>query len=193
MPRAASRRSALREATWLASHRGRAYTEFGAEWVMMPFNVAQSESRDARRGRIRARARRAAEARQWQDSSSRRGRTRRRAVRRATTRRRNRSKRATSPGPRWSRAASTIDRATRYRRRSAAPHALSRCRRSRPALARRKAPRVEVRRSSRAARRARAARPRASRRSGARNPGLVAELLQQREPLLLRENGVCHG
>jgi putative peptide modification system cyclase len=33
---------ALKEADWLASHRGRAYTEFGAEWVMTSFNVVES-------------------------------------------------------------------------------------------------------------------------------------------------------
>jgi putative peptide modification system cyclase len=58
---------ALKEATWLASHRGRAYTEFGAEWIMAPFDVAEANLAmlDAA-GYARA-AGRAAEARQWQD------------------------------------------------------------------------------------------------------------------------------
>ena len=34
--------NALTEAKWLASHRGRAFTEYGAEWVMTAFNVAES-------------------------------------------------------------------------------------------------------------------------------------------------------
>jgi putative peptide modification system cyclase len=34
--------AAAAEATWLSSHRGRAYTEYGSEWVAMPFNVMQS-------------------------------------------------------------------------------------------------------------------------------------------------------
>lgn len=33
---------ALREAQWLAKHRGRAYTEWGAEGILTPFNVAET-------------------------------------------------------------------------------------------------------------------------------------------------------
>jgi class 3 adenylate cyclase/TolB-like protein len=33
---------ALDEADWLASHRGRAYTEYGSEWVLTAYNVAES-------------------------------------------------------------------------------------------------------------------------------------------------------
>jgi putative peptide modification system cyclase len=34
--------AALDEARWLAAHRGRAYTEYGSEWALVPFDVAQS-------------------------------------------------------------------------------------------------------------------------------------------------------
>lgn len=35
-------KAARDEARWLASHRGRAYTEFNADWVARPYNVAQT-------------------------------------------------------------------------------------------------------------------------------------------------------
>jgi len=35
--------AALAQAEWLAAHRGRAYTEYNADWVARPFNVAQSD------------------------------------------------------------------------------------------------------------------------------------------------------
>ena len=35
--------AALEHARWLASHRGRAYTEYNADWVARPFNVAHSD------------------------------------------------------------------------------------------------------------------------------------------------------
>lgn len=35
-------KNALEQARWLASHRGRAYTEYNSDWIMRPFNVAQS-------------------------------------------------------------------------------------------------------------------------------------------------------
>jgi hypothetical protein len=35
--------SALREAQWLASHRGRAYAEQSPRFVLMPYNVAESD------------------------------------------------------------------------------------------------------------------------------------------------------
>jgi putative peptide modification system cyclase len=35
-------RNALDEANWLSSHRGRAYSEYGSEWVLTAFNVAES-------------------------------------------------------------------------------------------------------------------------------------------------------
>lgn len=34
--------NALEQARWLAGHRGRAYTEYNSDWIMRPFNVAQS-------------------------------------------------------------------------------------------------------------------------------------------------------
>ncbi|MGH8173091.1 MAG: putative peptide modification system cyclase, partial [Rhodanobacteraceae bacterium] len=34
--------AALDTARWLATHRGRAFTEYGSEWVLVPFDVAQS-------------------------------------------------------------------------------------------------------------------------------------------------------
>jgi len=34
--------AALEQAAWLAAHRGRAYTEYDSEWLLMPFNVAYS-------------------------------------------------------------------------------------------------------------------------------------------------------
>jgi len=36
-------KAALEQARWLASHRGRAYTEYNADWVARPFNVVQSD------------------------------------------------------------------------------------------------------------------------------------------------------
>jgi putative peptide modification system cyclase len=33
---------ALKQAAWLSAHRGRAYTEYGSEWVMTAFNVVES-------------------------------------------------------------------------------------------------------------------------------------------------------
>lgn len=39
---AGQRDKALEEAGWLAAHRGRAYTEYGSEWALVPFNVATS-------------------------------------------------------------------------------------------------------------------------------------------------------
>jgi tetratricopeptide (TPR) repeat protein len=38
----ADRTSALAEARWLASHRGRAYAEYNSHWTLKPFNVLQS-------------------------------------------------------------------------------------------------------------------------------------------------------
>jgi len=35
--------SALREAKWLANHRGRAYAEYNQAWTLTPFNIAQSD------------------------------------------------------------------------------------------------------------------------------------------------------
>lgn len=35
--------SSIREARWLASHRGRAYAEYNKGWALTPFNVAQSD------------------------------------------------------------------------------------------------------------------------------------------------------
>ncbi|MBO9661649.1 putative peptide modification system cyclase [Dokdonella sp.] len=35
--------AALKQAEWLAKRRGRAYTEYNADWVARPFNVAQSD------------------------------------------------------------------------------------------------------------------------------------------------------
>jgi len=58
---------ALREATWLASHRGRAYTEFGAEWVMTPFNVAQANLAMLDAADYARAAGDAVKARDWQD------------------------------------------------------------------------------------------------------------------------------
>jgi putative peptide modification system cyclase len=58
---------ALEEATWLASHRGRAYTEFGAEWVMAPFDVAEANLAMLDAARYARAAGRMGEARQWQD------------------------------------------------------------------------------------------------------------------------------
>ena len=40
---AGDKKAALAEAEWLASHRGRAYVEYGAERMLMPFNVVQSD------------------------------------------------------------------------------------------------------------------------------------------------------
>ena len=39
---AGDKASALDAARWLATHRGRAFTEYGSEWVLVPFDVAQS-------------------------------------------------------------------------------------------------------------------------------------------------------
>lgn len=36
-------KAALEQARWLASHRGRAYTEYNADWIARPFNVVQSD------------------------------------------------------------------------------------------------------------------------------------------------------
>jgi len=36
-------KSALEQARWLASHRGRAYAEFNGDWVARPYNVVQSD------------------------------------------------------------------------------------------------------------------------------------------------------
>ncbi|MET0232146.1 MAG: putative peptide modification system cyclase [Rhodanobacteraceae bacterium] len=58
---------ALREATWLATHRGRAYTEFGAEWVMVPFDVAESNLAMLDAADYARAAGLTAEARQWQE------------------------------------------------------------------------------------------------------------------------------
>ena len=58
---------ALREATWLASHRGRAYTEFGAEWVMVPFDVAEANLAMLDAADYARATGDAAEARKWQD------------------------------------------------------------------------------------------------------------------------------
>ena len=37
------RAAAAEQAKWLADHRGRAYTEYNADWIARPFNVAQSD------------------------------------------------------------------------------------------------------------------------------------------------------
>jgi putative peptide modification system cyclase len=37
------RASAMQQARWLAAHRGRAYTEYNADWIARPFNVAQTD------------------------------------------------------------------------------------------------------------------------------------------------------
>ncbi|MFI4969064.1 MAG: hypothetical protein ACHP7D_02580, partial [Lysobacterales bacterium] len=37
------RTAAMDQARWLANHRGRAYTEYNADWIARPFNVAQSD------------------------------------------------------------------------------------------------------------------------------------------------------
>ncbi|HVT31667.1 MAG TPA: putative peptide modification system cyclase [Rhodanobacteraceae bacterium] len=58
---------ALKEATWLASHRGRAYTEFGAEWVMVPFDVAQANLAMLDAAEYARAAGQTGEARQWQE------------------------------------------------------------------------------------------------------------------------------
>jgi putative peptide modification system cyclase len=40
--------TALEEALWLIAHRGRAFTEYGTEWVLAPFNVVQSDMAELR-------------------------------------------------------------------------------------------------------------------------------------------------
>jgi hypothetical protein len=40
--------TALEEAHWLIAHRGRAFTEYGTEWVLAAFNVAQSDLAELR-------------------------------------------------------------------------------------------------------------------------------------------------
>ncbi len=58
---------ALKEASWLASHRGRAYTEFGAEWVMTPFNVVESNLAMLDAADYARAAGQAAQAREWRE------------------------------------------------------------------------------------------------------------------------------
>jgi putative peptide modification system cyclase len=58
---------ALREAEWLATHRGRAYTEYGAEWVMTAFNVVQSDLALLRASELARSAGQADSSRQWRD------------------------------------------------------------------------------------------------------------------------------
>jgi putative peptide modification system cyclase len=58
---------ALSEAEWLASHRGRAYTEYGAEWVMTAFNVVQSDLALLRASELARSLGQTERARQWRD------------------------------------------------------------------------------------------------------------------------------
>jgi len=58
---------ALSEATWLAAHRGRAYTEYGAEWVMTAFNVVQSDLALLRASELARSLGQAERSREWRD------------------------------------------------------------------------------------------------------------------------------
>jgi hypothetical protein len=58
---------AMKEAAWLAAHRGRAYTEFGAEWVMTPFNVVESNLAMLDAADYARASGQAAQARDWQN------------------------------------------------------------------------------------------------------------------------------